>query len=230
MYIYKTTNLINGKCYIGKSEKEFNENYLGSGVLLQKAIKKYGKSNFKVEKIKDCKTIEDLNENEKFYVDVYKNNSYNLAEGGTGGWTTKHFSEKDLIKYKKNLSNSQRGRIVNDNTRQKISMSNKGKFFGDKKTISDKIKEMWKDPNSIYNSTEYRENLSRAGKNRVWSEETKNKISNSRKGGDNPAAIKIKVGDEIFETRRECANRFGISETAVTKRCKSNNFKEWKLL
>lgn len=230
MYIYKTTNLINGKCYIGKSEKDFNENYLGSGVLLQKAIKKYGKSNFKVEKIKDCETIEELNESEKFYVNVYKNNSYNLAEGGTGGWTTKHFSNEDLIKYKENLSNSQKGRIVDETTKQKISMSNKGKFFGDKKTISQKIKEMWKDPNSIYNSTEYRENLSKAGKNRVWSEETKKKISDSRRGGDNPAAIKIRVGDEIFETRRECANRFGISETAVTKRCKSNNFKDWYIL
>jgi hypothetical protein len=49
-YVYKTTNLNNGRCYIGKRTKPiFDENYFGSGAALQSAIKKYGKENFKVE-------------------------------------------------------------------------------------------------------------------------------------------------------------------------------------
>jgi hypothetical protein len=46
-YIYITTNLINGKQYIGKHYGLINDDYFGSGILLQKALKKYGKENFK---------------------------------------------------------------------------------------------------------------------------------------------------------------------------------------
>ena len=46
MIIYKTTNLINGKIYIGMSKNK-KENYLGSGIYLKYAIDKYGKENFK---------------------------------------------------------------------------------------------------------------------------------------------------------------------------------------
>ena len=46
-FIYITTNMINGKKYIGQKifDNKFN-NYLGSGKLLKQAIKKYGKKNF----------------------------------------------------------------------------------------------------------------------------------------------------------------------------------------
>ena len=48
-YIYLTINLINGKKYIGKHYGELDDSYLGSGTILQKAINKYGKQNFKKE-------------------------------------------------------------------------------------------------------------------------------------------------------------------------------------
>ena len=48
--IYKTTNLINGKYYIGKHETDdINDDYLGSGIALLAAIKKYGRENFTKE-------------------------------------------------------------------------------------------------------------------------------------------------------------------------------------
>ena len=47
MIVYKTTNLINGKIYIGKDMKN-NPNYLGSGTILRRAIKKYGIREVKV--------------------------------------------------------------------------------------------------------------------------------------------------------------------------------------
>lgn len=46
MLIYKTTNKINGKIYIGQTSKDENVFYLGSGKTLLKAVKKYGKDNF----------------------------------------------------------------------------------------------------------------------------------------------------------------------------------------
>lgn len=48
--VYKTTNILNGKFYYGvHSTNNINDDYLGSGKFLKKAIKKYGKQNFKKE-------------------------------------------------------------------------------------------------------------------------------------------------------------------------------------
>jgi len=52
MIIYKTTNTINGKIYIGKDVKN-DPNYIGSGLYIKNAIKKYGKEHFKKETIED---------------------------------------------------------------------------------------------------------------------------------------------------------------------------------
>ncbi len=88
MIIYKTTNLINGKYYIGKDEKN-NSNYLGSGKILKNSIKKYGKENFKKEILEFCKTKNELNEKEKYWIETLSATTfgYNITEGGTGGQT-----------------------------------------------------------------------------------------------------------------------------------------------
>lgn len=230
MYIYRTTNLINFKVYIGKSEKPFNEKYLGSGKLLWRAIKKYGIHNFKTEILEECSSIQELNNREKFWIKEHSSNSYNLAEGGTGGWTTRYYTDLQLIKMKEKLSNSRKGRKISESTKNKLSLKNKNKFFGDKLHLSEKVKEAWSDPNSIFNSPEYREKLSNAGKKRKWSDATKRKISESKIGGKNGMAQKIQVDNIIYETRRDCAKYYNISEPAVTKRCLSKNFTNWKLL
>lgn len=86
--IYKTTNLINGKFYIGKHKtKELNDGYLGSGKLLRRAIKKYGIENFHKEILHICKDEEHMNLLEKILVVPDKELNYNLCPGGRGGWT-----------------------------------------------------------------------------------------------------------------------------------------------
>lgn len=62
MVIYKTTNLVNEKFYVGKDIKN-NPNYLGSGLILKNAINKYGIENFKKEILelrKEKKTIKEI--------------------------------------------------------------------------------------------------------------------------------------------------------------------------
>ncbi len=90
MVIYKTTNLINGKFYIGKDVKN-NPNYLGSGKLIKQSIKKYGRSNFVKEILEICFSLQELNEKEKFWINKLNaiESGYNLTEGGSGGdtWT-----------------------------------------------------------------------------------------------------------------------------------------------
>ena len=84
-YIYKTTNLINKKVYIGQHKScKFDKNYFGSGVILLKSIKKYGINNFKCEIIEECSSQEELNKEERFWIKTLKP-EYNISEGGNGG-------------------------------------------------------------------------------------------------------------------------------------------------
>lgn len=88
MVIYKTTNLINGKFYIGKDSRN-NPSYLGSGLALLKAIDKYGRNNFKKEILQTCTNLTELSKAEIYWAEklgAYNRvNSYNIAICGQGG-------------------------------------------------------------------------------------------------------------------------------------------------
>ena len=89
-YVYKTTNLVNGKIYIGKKKGDFVSNYFGSGIRINNALKKYGRTVFIVEKLVDAEDLEKLNMLEKKYIAEYKSllgkeRCYNIASGGDGG-------------------------------------------------------------------------------------------------------------------------------------------------
>jgi hypothetical protein len=89
--IYKITNLINGRFYIGAHQtNNIDDGYMGSGKLLHEAYKKYGINNFQKEIIYYCDSAEEMYLIEKELVEpVYKNKkSYNLMEGGKGGFNT----------------------------------------------------------------------------------------------------------------------------------------------
>jgi group I intron endonuclease len=98
MIIYKTTNLINGKIYVGKDSNN-NPKYLGSGKYLNNSIKKYGKENFVKEIICECFCKEELNKKEKYWIEFYDckdPNGYNLTDGGDGG--PRMFGDKNPMK------------------------------------------------------------------------------------------------------------------------------------
>lgn len=105
-YIYKTTNLINGKIYIGQhkwSGPDIDPKYLGSGKILKEAIKTYGKENFKSEVLEWCESFEKLNKRECYWERFYglpdpkRKIGYNITTGGQGvpGY---HFTEDDRQK------------------------------------------------------------------------------------------------------------------------------------
>lgn len=95
--IYKITNLVNGKSYIGQSvnihkrfiahkSAAFNPNNKNYNLHLYRAIRKYGVENFSFEVLEECK-VSELNEKEKYYILLYKTNTkdgYNNDSGGTG--------------------------------------------------------------------------------------------------------------------------------------------------
>lgn len=89
--IYKTTNLVNGKYYLGQHQtKNKDDTYLGSGKLLLQAIKKYGNESFKREILYECSSVDEMNQKEKEIVtqeEVSNPECYNARIGGEGGWT-----------------------------------------------------------------------------------------------------------------------------------------------
>ncbi|MFN7656402.1 MAG: NUMOD3 domain-containing DNA-binding protein [bacterium] len=90
MIIYKTTNLLNNKIYVGQSKND-DDHYLGSGTYITKAIKKYGKSNFKKEILERCSTHEELNSRELYWIDKLNSTDrsigYNVSRTTYGIYT-----------------------------------------------------------------------------------------------------------------------------------------------
>jgi hypothetical protein len=88
--IYKITNTVNHKFYIGKHKTKIKEDtYFGSGLLLERAIKKYGKENFTKEILHEFLTEEEMNTKEAEIVNdqfILRNDTYNVSLGGSGGW------------------------------------------------------------------------------------------------------------------------------------------------
>ena len=93
-YIYKTTNLINNRVYIGQHKGRFDADYLGSGKYLKHSIIKNGKQNFKVIPLVYAFSQEELNRLEIYYISFYrinlgKDNLYNISDGGEFGYNNK---------------------------------------------------------------------------------------------------------------------------------------------
>ena len=91
--IYRITNMINGKKYIGKhSTTDVYDGYFGSGIAIKQAINKYGIDNFKKEIICYCNNEEELKEMEKYHIkkEGTFSKGYNLTLGGEGILGYKH--------------------------------------------------------------------------------------------------------------------------------------------
>lgn len=105
-FVYKTTNLINGKIYIGVRTYKYNDkddSYLGTGIAIKAAIKKYGANSFKrnillVAKASYCYEIEQKLVNEVW---ILSSKNYNISLGGWGGNRGKDAGFKNAIAHKR---------------------------------------------------------------------------------------------------------------------------------
>jgi group I intron endonuclease len=89
-YLYKITNLVNGKIYVGVHKaKSMDDGYMGSGKVIKSAIEKYGLENFRKDILETFENAEAMYAREKEVVDadfLLREDTYNLRRGGNGGF------------------------------------------------------------------------------------------------------------------------------------------------
>ena len=200
MYIvYKTTNLINNKIYIGVHHiiEDRPDYYLGTGRLILSAIKKYGKENFKRETLFEFDTEKEAFEKESEMVNeefLKRSDVYNLVLGGRGGTihteeTRKKISEANLNRTYKPHSKE---------AKQRMSKSHIGKKL----------------------SAEHKRKIGESGKGRKLSKDHIKRITDSLRGIPRSDKDKKTLSDAFFNTPNKTCPHCG-------KSCKPAPYKRW---
>lgn len=238
--IYKITNNINGKVYIGQTIRPFNKRYPGGNIShtcnehLKSAIKKYGLSNFTIIEIFDVAFSKyELDMKEDFYISLYNSCNrefgYNKQSGGSNGIPTEETRRKQSLSHKGKClgaNNPFFGKTHSEETKHLISEKNKGrvspmkgKHHTEESKLANSVKHKGKNhPNfGKHLSEKTRENISNSKMGHEVSKETREKISNSLKGryngSNNPASksiVCIETG-EIFPCARDACKKYDIN-------------------
>jgi len=240
MIIYKTTNLVNRKIYIGQDVNN-DPKYLGSGKLLLNAIKKYGKNNFQKEILETCLTTDELNKREQYWIKELDSTNrkigYNISFGGQlSSWKGLKHSEETKEKISQSLKgkkpwNKGKENVYCDETKTKMSKAKLGKQIWLGKKHSDETKKK----------------LSKINLGKVHSEETKRKMSDSHlgrtswiKGKNQSEKVKEKISKTltkkilliesnevicVFNDANEAANYLNVSTKTIGNYCRLKNEK-----
>lgn len=195
LYIYKITNNINGKIYVGKHiSNSLTDSYYGSGIAIKKAIKKYGKENFTKEVLLICEDEDHQNKMEIFYIDKFNSlkKGYNMTKGGEG-----KLGHKMSEKSKKKSSNSIKIFYKNNPERRK--------------KISDFAKTRVGDKNPFFGKTLSKKHIKKLTKARI----------KAITGSKNPSAVKIRCIElnKTFETCKEAAEYVNLKHSTTILKC-----------
>lgn len=132
--VYKITNKITGKIYIGITNQgsgaryrhHWYESRIGEPSPIHRSMAEYGEDNFTLEIIDFAETYEELKEKEKFWIKKFnstdRNIGYNLTEGGDGTFGRTHSEET-----KEKIRQKALGRKISEETKKKMSEARIGK-------------------------------------------------------------------------------------------------------
>jgi hypothetical protein len=189
-YIYKTTNLLNNKIYIGKKANPVEvKNYYGSGKFLTIAIKKHGRDKFIREILCWKYSLNTLDKAEIFYIDYFDSTNpkigYNVLPGGEGNPKgVKFLSEESKLK----ISIANKGRKLSDKHKLAISLAHKGKKLSE--ATKKKMRESKKE---IPCSEETKLKISLGNKGKIRSEEAKKRYSLAKQNMSEETKKKMKL-------------------------------------
>lgn len=204
--IYRITNTVNGKSYIGKTGMNFGDRWDNHKSLLrnnrhdnpylQNAWNKYGENSFKFAIIELVNDSNLLNELEIQYIKQYKEAglSYNIHDGGDGGLNLgKHLSDETKRKIGEKNRVNMIGRKLSEETRKKMSEAQKRRQYS---------------PSELAHRREFSRQLNTG---RIRSDETKKKLRKINQ--DNPPSAKF-TPDDIRDIRQKKADGYKLSELA----------------
>lgn len=233
--IYRIRNLVNDKCYYGSAKnikrrwskhKSQLKNNRHENIILQRAWDRYGEENFVFEVIEECNETILLATEQKY---LNSNPEYNIGKESSGGDNITNHPNKNKIIQKRKIK-----------TRKKIN----GMSADDKKKIWSRPKESngrWKGGVSIkycecgqeigYNSNTCSKCRNRNGENNPFynkqhTEETKNKLSESRKGKYNGNQnIRFSINGFEYNSLGDASKKLNTPTTTIRWRLKSKNTK-----
>ena len=221
-YVYKTTDEKTGCVYIGqhtnayvRKYQKLDENYFGSGKIIQNILKKHGTKYLSCEILIWCDSKEELNIKEQEFVAIYKEQfsqkCYNIAKGGEGNSLFyKGAEEKALIKakelrtknnksdeYKRDLANRIRNTLINKDPEEKA-------------RISKQHSETW------FAKPQYERDLReehRRSTRESWTTEQQQQNSDAcRKAKERPVIVTDGCTILEFESALKCSKAFGWAD------------------
>ena len=165
-YIYKTVNLINQKFYVGMHNTNIlNDGYLGSGTILRRSIRKYGKDNFILEILEFLPDNNSLSNREREIVnEIFINDPLciNLKPGGCGGFCNEQHrikffeAKKQIPELKRKEYRKKQDTFWRKNPKlyakycSKLSLRMKGNKIGEGRKLSDDTKNKIGSKSSIH--------------------------------------------------------------------------------
>ena len=222
MLIYKATNRVNGKEYVGQTinSLEYRKKTHISAALnstnklyFHSAIRKYGAGSFDWEVLHTCNNIDDLNKLEIYYIGLYNTfgGGYNLNSGGHNACCPEETKRK--------ISETKKGSKATEETKKKMSESRKNALKSGKCKMASGKDHPWY---GKHLPVEVRKKISDSHKGMKHTTKSKRKMSESWKGKrcgkDNPSAKVIIINNQYFNTRKEAAEFLGVSPPAIRYR------------
>lgn len=237
--VYCISNLINGKTYVGQHKTDnLNDSYMGSGLCITSAIKKYGKENFSKSILAITSVKKNVDVLERIFIKLYRElgkAEYNVANGGTGGQDGRKHTVDEKKKISKASAEHWKRKGYKEFVGKKISESLKGKkrnqFVWNKGKLTGL--HWWTNgaenicsfecPKGFYKGrTLSNEQLrllkiQNIGRTHIVSEETKRKISETQKKNPNKAMLGRKHSEETKKKMSEKAKNKVVKDETKKK-------------
>lgn len=205
MVIYRVTNKLNGKSYVGQTiqsllrrqSRHLSDVRNGDESYFHRALRKCGTDNFIWQVICICPNINSLNEQEQYYIALFNltnsKHGYNLTSGGL------NYIISDETR--KKMSELQRGKVTSEITKKKMSKARQGIQFTD----------------------EHRENIRQSRIGQKMSEVAKSKISKSLTGRPVSQKTRKKLSESNKKYSGEETSFYGRHHTEETKQKMRDN-------
>jgi group I intron endonuclease len=231
-YVYITTNLVNGKQYVGDRTclyDPLNDNYLGSGTYFKNAIKKYGKENFVKEILEFFPTKQEAFNAQEKYIKQYNTlapNGYNISPKGGYGIPSSYLHEETKNKISLSQKGKKHSKQQNENHSRKMKGSNNPNWKG-KAQQSPETRKKLKHPKS----EEQKKKLQIIMTGKTHSKETKQKISNTLTGKKHSEETKTKMKHSHKKMSEESRKNISLAHIGVfteKQRKAINNIKKCK--